>query len=114
MAILKVETDIIVNISASSIGRAGIFVIMSVKALSTDLIVFIGDVIMCFTSDCMINLHIRTDPIFLWINVSSVIQTLSVAHIKGKISNLPINYNDNYQEYIINYGLHEMFISKII
>ena len=51
MAILKVETDIIVNISASSIGRAGIFVIMSVKALSTDLIVFIGDVIMCFTLD---------------------------------------------------------------
>jgi hypothetical protein len=27
------------------------FVIMSVKALSTDLIVFIGDVIMCFTLD---------------------------------------------------------------
>jgi hypothetical protein len=31
-AILKVETDIITNISASPIERAGIFVIMSVEA----------------------------------------------------------------------------------
>jgi hypothetical protein len=30
--ILKVETDIIANISASSIGQAGIFVIMSDEA----------------------------------------------------------------------------------
>ena len=46
-AILKVETDIITNISANPIG-AGIFVIMSV--FRTDVIVFICDVIMCFTS----------------------------------------------------------------
>jgi hypothetical protein len=32
VAIFKVETDIIANISASPIGRAGIFVIMSVEA----------------------------------------------------------------------------------
>ena len=32
MAILKIETDIFTNISASLIGQAGIFVIMSVKA----------------------------------------------------------------------------------
>ena len=54
-AILKVETDIITNISASLIGRTEIFVIMSVKAFRTDVIVFIGDVIMCFTSDKLTN-----------------------------------------------------------
>jgi hypothetical protein len=36
MAILKVETDIIVNISVSPIGRAGIFVVMSAEAFRTD------------------------------------------------------------------------------
>jgi len=46
-AILKVETDIIAN-AASSIGGAGIFVVMSVKAFRTDII---GVVIMCFMSD---------------------------------------------------------------
>ena len=51
MAILKVETDIIANISASLEERAGIFVIMSVRAFRTDVIVVISDVIMCFTSD---------------------------------------------------------------
>jgi len=50
-AILKVETNIIANISASSIGRTGIFVIKSVEPFRTDVIVFIGDVIMCFRSD---------------------------------------------------------------
>ena len=48
--ILKIETDIIANISASLIGRAGIFVKMSVEALRTDVIIFICDV-MCFSSD---------------------------------------------------------------
>ena len=47
-AILKVETDIIANISASLVGRAGIFVIMSVEAFRTDVIAFIGCVIMRF------------------------------------------------------------------
>jgi hypothetical protein len=51
MAILKVETDIIANIAASPIGRTEIFVIMSVEAFRADVIVFIGHVIMCFTSD---------------------------------------------------------------
>jgi hypothetical protein len=49
--VLKVETDIITNISASLIGRAGIFVIMSVEAFNTAVIAFIGGVITCFTSD---------------------------------------------------------------
>jgi hypothetical protein len=47
-AILKVETDIITNISVSLIEWAGTFVIMSVEALRTDAIVFIDDAIMCF------------------------------------------------------------------
>ena len=46
MAILKVETDIIANISSSPMGRAVIFVIMFVEARITDIIVFISDV-MC-------------------------------------------------------------------
>ena len=92
--ILKVETDIIANISANLIGRTGIFVIMSVEAFKTDIIVFIGDVIMCFTSDWQINLgmQVTTDLVFLWIKVISVIQTLSAAHIKGKMSNLSITF----------------------
>ena len=60
MAILKVETDIIGNISMSAIGGAKIFVIMSVEAFRTELIVFISDFIMCFTSDGPIKLaHAR-------------------------------------------------------
>ena len=51
MAILKVETDIIAKISVSLEERAGIFVIMSVMAFRTDVIVVISDVIMCFMSD---------------------------------------------------------------
>ena len=51
MAILKVETDIIANISAIPIERAGIFVIIFVEAFRTDVIVFICDIVMCFTSN---------------------------------------------------------------
>ena len=50
-SILKVETDIIANISASPKGRAAIFVIMSVKAFRTNVIVFISGIILCFSSD---------------------------------------------------------------
>ena len=50
-AILKVETDIITNISASPIERAGIFVIISVEAFRTDVIVLVDAVKICFTSD---------------------------------------------------------------
>ena len=39
------------NISANPIGQAGIYVIISIEAFRTDVVVFIGDVIMCFTSD---------------------------------------------------------------
>ena len=50
-AICKVWTDIITNISASPIGGARIFVIMSVAAIRTDIIGFFDDVIMCCTSN---------------------------------------------------------------
>jgi len=48
---LKVETDIIANICASPIGRAVIFVRMSVDTFRTDVIVFISDIVMCLTAD---------------------------------------------------------------
>ena len=40
--------------------------VMSVEAFSTDVIVFIGGVIMCFTSDWPINLHMRGKN---WLNI---------------------------------------------
>jgi hypothetical protein len=82
-----------------------IFLILSVEAFRTEVIVFIGGIIMCFTFvidrwTCACEL--RTDLIFLWFKVSSVIQTLSTAHIRGKMSNLPIScYTiDNQWQYI--------------
>jgi hypothetical protein len=95
--VLKVETDIF---SASLTGRTVMLVIMYVKIFKTGVIVFIGEVKICFTSHWPIIFNIRvnsyacellTDLILLWIKVSSVILTLSAAHIKGKMSNLPIN-----------------------
>jgi len=56
---LKVETDIIANICASPIGRAVIFVRMSVDTFRTDVIVFISDIVMCLTADWPINLCTR-------------------------------------------------------
>jgi hypothetical protein len=47
---MKVETDIITNITVSLIGRAVLLVIMYVEIFKTDVIIFIGNVIMCLTS----------------------------------------------------------------
>jgi hypothetical protein len=44
MAVMKVGMDII-----TSIGRAVILVLMYIKALKTDIIVFIGNTIICLT-----------------------------------------------------------------
>jgi hypothetical protein len=67
-----------------------ILVIMYVEIFKTEVIVFIGPIFFNITvSSCTCEL--RTDLIFLWIKVSSVIQTWSAIHIKGKMSNLPIN-----------------------
>ena len=111
MSVLKVETDIITSIVASLTGWAVILVIMYIKIFKTGVIGFICDVKMCLTSHWPIIFNIRvsscawelqTDLIFLWIKVSSVIQTFSVAHIKGKMSNLPININCNRSLYFLN------------
>ena len=48
--VMKVETDIITNITVSLIGRAVLLVIMYVEIFKTDVIIFIGNVIMCLTS----------------------------------------------------------------
>ena len=50
IAVSKVATNIIANISASPIGRAVKLVKMSIKTFKTDAIVFIGDAIMCLTA----------------------------------------------------------------
>jgi hypothetical protein len=72
-----------------------ILVIMYVDIFETSVIVFISDVKMCLITQTDIfqyRSQLRTDLIFLWIKVSSVIQTISAAHINpGKMSNLQIN-----------------------
>ena len=87
--ILKVEIDIIAYISASSIGWAGIFVIMSV---CLDVIVLIGDIIMCFTSDWPINWRMW---VTYWLHIFvDQAQSSDPDFIRGtdqsKMSNLPI------------------------
>ena len=68
---------------------------MYVKIFKTGIIVFMGDVQMCLmtqTDNFQYRSQLRTDLTFLWIKVSSVIQTISAAHINpGKMSNLQIN-----------------------
>ena len=49
-AALKVVTDIIACIAASPLERAAILVIMFVETFKMEVIVFIGNVIMCLTS----------------------------------------------------------------
>jgi len=48
--VLKVETYNIARIVASRIGRAVILVIIYVKTFTSDVIVFIGNVMLCMTS----------------------------------------------------------------
>ena len=95
-SVLKLR-HIITSIAASLTERAVILMIMYVKIFKTGILVFIGDVKMCLTSHWHIIFNIRvssspcelrTDIIFLWIKVSSVIRTLSAALIKWKMSNL--------------------------
>ena len=49
-AFIKIETDIIASIIASLIAQTVILVIMYVKTFKTDVIVFIGNIIICLTS----------------------------------------------------------------
>ena len=104
MAVLKVETDIITSIAASLTGWAVKLVIMYVAIFKTGVIVFIGKV----------KMSLWTDLIFLWIKVSSVIQTLSAAHIKGKMSNLPIKYLIVYLHFFLfKFHIDIIYISFI-
>jgi hypothetical protein len=58
-AVLKVETDLLLVSQSSLKEWAVIFVIMFVETFRADIIVFIGDIIMCFTTDWQINLRMR-------------------------------------------------------
>jgi hypothetical protein len=58
---MKVETDIIANIAASPIGRA---VIMFVETSKTDVIVFIGKVIMCLLSLVSFSCHLMMNQLY--------------------------------------------------
>jgi hypothetical protein len=55
MAVLKVETDIITSFTESLIGWA---MMMYIETFKTDVIVFIGNIIMCLMSQWPINLSI--------------------------------------------------------
>jgi len=79
---LKVEIDIIASIAASPKGQAVIVVIMYVETFKTDVIVFIDDALGYLTS------HL---PIIVSIGVNSLILTISLCEIKGKMSKLQIN-----------------------
>ena len=69
---MKVETDIITSIAVSLIGRAGILMIMYVETYKTDVIVFINNV--------TLTNH------FQYYRVSSLMQTISLGEINGKMS----------------------------
>ena len=96
MAILKVKTDIIVNISVSSIRTSCDICGNVYRGLQNWHYCFYRwhhNVFYCQIEWKTCACELRTDLIFLWIKDSSVIQTLSAAHIKGKMSNLLINMN---------------------
>jgi hypothetical protein len=77
---MKVETDIITSIAVSLIGRAGILMIMYVETYKTDVIVFINNV--------TLTNH------FQYYRVSSLMQTISLGEINGKMSKISIiKYN---------------------
>jgi hypothetical protein len=62
---MRVETDIIVSITASPKGWATIVVIMYVKTFKIDVIVFMGNIIMCLTYKFQFQ-SIDTDNITQW------------------------------------------------
>ena len=77
---MKVETDIITSIAVSLIGRAGILMIMYVETYKTDVIIFINNV--------TLTNH------FQYYRVSSLMQTISLGEINGKMFKISIiKYN---------------------
>jgi hypothetical protein len=83
MLVLKALTDIITNIPAHPIGLAEILTIMSVSTFKIAVIL----------TDKLAHASYELTQHFLWMKVSLVIQTGSVVHIKGKMSNFLINTN---------------------
>ena len=59
--VLKVETYIIISIAMRLIGPAVILMIMWVETLKTDIIVFIGNILMCLTPPCDTNDNVGRD-----------------------------------------------------
>ena len=89
MAVLKVETNIILSIVRSCFD---VILTDNFQFIDADNITrWVQRKNVQITDNMMYSdFEPLTDLIFLWIKVSSVIQILWVPHIKGKMSNLPI------------------------
>ena len=74
---MVVKTDIIISTTVNLIGQAVILVIMYVEILKTNVIVFIGYIIMCLIS---------LWPIIFSIRVGLLILTISLGEIKERQS----------------------------
>jgi hypothetical protein len=87
MSVLKVETDIITSMVM-------ILLVMQVETFKTDIIVLIGNVIVCLASHWPIFSSIRVDSLILTISLSEIkgkmakLLTISLSEIKGKMSQL--------------------------
>ena len=73
MAVMKVETDSIARITVSLIGWAVILVIMYIKTFKTNIIVFVGNVVMFLLSHW---------PIMFTVMVGSLILTESKENVQ--------------------------------
>lgn len=108
---MKVETDIVSSIVTSPTGRAVIVRIMYGETLKTDVIVFIGNVIMTLTSNWLVIFSIRvrvdTDNITGWDqkenaqvieNVQCVSHTFIDTHnITRWNQRKTVHFTDNFQ-----------------
>ena len=94
-AVLKVRTDVFTSITASLKGQAVILVKMYVKTSETDVIVVIGNIIMCLMAHCLIISSIR---------VNSVILTITLGENKGKMSKIWIILLTSYIKLTLTNG----------
>jgi len=78
---MKVTTDIIASIAASLIGQSVILVIIYIETFKTNVIVFIGNVIICLKS---------RSPIIFSITIISLILLILLCEITEKKSKLLI------------------------
>jgi len=89
------QTFSLTSITASLKGRAVILMIMYVKTFETDVIVVIGNITMSLMAHCLIISSIR---------VNSVILTISLGEIKGKMSKIPIILLTSYIKLTLKNG----------